>query len=302
MWSDNGDFALRRAVIVFATTAFAYAIVCRFKLAEFLESLALASGVAAVLSLLAVCLKPSRGIMQYEYAGAWQGIFAEKNSLGEAMALGAATMITLALTLCISRRRRILLWASAMLCGLLLLGSQSVTGIGMFVTMARTLLLFALARLPHGARWAALVVGLAFSAVTVVRLNAGELLDSFGRDATLTGRTDIWSLVIECISRRPWLGYGYNSFWRVEGGSPYLPPGLEFAPFHAHNGLLQLALDIGLVGVALFMIALVAALVRAGRLAIGGRDIQAVWPLAALVYFIAGSFTEANIAQYLQAR
>ena len=35
-----------------------------------------------------------------------------------------------------------------------------------------------------------------------------------GKDATLTGRTDLWNVAITMIARRPWLGYGYGGFWR----------------------------------------------------------------------------------------
>jgi O-antigen ligase len=72
-----------------------------------------------------------------------------------------------------------------------------------------------------------------------------------GREATLTGRTDMWAdLLKEPINRV--LGKGYHSFW--------LGPGAErmwekyyFHPTQAHNGYLETYLNGGLVGVCLLM-------------------------------------------------
>ena len=158
---------------------------------------------------------------------------------------------------------------------------------------------FALARLPHGARWAVLALGLAAAAVTVVRLNANELLDSFGRDATFTGRTDIWSLVIECISRRPGWATATTRFGCPKAVRRICRRDCSSCCFTPTSACCNsLGLDIGLVGVALFGIAFVAALWQTGLWPSAVATSRAVWPLAALVYFVSGSFTEANIAQY----
>jgi exopolysaccharide production protein ExoQ len=77
-----------------------------------------------------------------------------------------------------------------------------------------------------------------------------------GRDATLTGRTDIWAAVLsEKIN--PLVGVGFYSFWsgeRVERLS-------EKYFYHlneAHNGYLETYLNSGLIGVALLLILLAA--------------------------------------------
>jgi len=73
----------------------------------------------------------------------------------------------------------------------------------------------------------------------------------FGRDATLTGRTDMWKdLLKEPINSV--IGTGYHSFW--------LGPGAErmwekyyFHPTQAHNGYLETYLNGGLVGLFLLV-------------------------------------------------
>jgi exopolysaccharide production protein ExoQ len=81
----------------------------------------------------------------------------------------------------------------------------------------------------------------------------------FGRDTTLTGRTDMWNdLLKEPVN--PIIGTGYQSFW--------LGPGAErmweryyFHPTQAHNGYLETYLNGGLVGLCL----LLALIISTGR-------------------------------------
>ena len=46
----------------------------------------------------------------------------------------------------------------------------------------------------------------------------GELTSLLGRDRTLTGRTPLWELLLELVWDRPWLGYGFHTFWRGDKG------------------------------------------------------------------------------------
>jgi O-antigen ligase len=298
-WSEFHDISLKRALELVGTSASAYLLVCRLELEEFLLSLCCAAGAAALLSLFAVVAAPAKGVMHEEYAGAWMGIFVHKNSLGQAMAMGAITALALALTADFPRSLRLWLAAAAGVCCLLLLGSQSATSVVMFGLMAAALALFALRRFPLGRRvapFAATGVGLG---LVLIALNFSAVVSALGRDAKLSGRTDIWPLVIEAIEKRPLLGYGYDTFWLPDGSAAaYLPVLLDWTPFHAHNGLLELALDAGLTGVCLFLVALVLAIRRTSALASRGRELFEVWPFIAVLYFILGNITEANIAKF----
>ena len=86
--------------------------------------------------------------------------------------------------------------------------------------------------------------------------NYGLLLNSFNRDETLTGRIPLWAGVLEMIAQKPWLGYGYGAFWTGNGPSAivWLIAGWK-AP-HAHNNLLDIWLQVGLLGLVPFLISL----------------------------------------------
>ena len=88
-----------------------------------------------------------------------------------------------------------------------------------------------------------------------------RVLAALGRNATLTGRTDIWVLVMRSIAKRPLLGYGYYAFWQgLKGESGNIIVAAHWFFGYAHNGVLEIWLQLGLVGTALFFVTLVQAL------------------------------------------
>jgi O-antigen ligase len=80
------------------------------------------------------------------------------------------------------------------------------------------------------------------------------LLKTVGRDATLTGRTEIWKQVL-AVDDSPILGAGFESFWLE---AP-LDRTFSFHVNEAHNGYLEVYLNLGWVGVVLLALVIVAA-------------------------------------------
>ena len=63
-----------------------------------------------------------------------------------------------------------------------------------------------------------------------------EMFGLIGKDPTLTGRTDIWVLLIESIKERWTLGYGYGAYWQEELGPSFaVRNALEWGVPTAHN-------------------------------------------------------------------
>jgi O-antigen ligase len=122
----------------------------------------------------------------------------------------------------------------------------------------------------------------------------GGLLHTLGRDPTLTGRTTLWTQLLE-VNQSPLLGPGFESFWlgpRLEKIWSTIGPANE-----AHNGYLEVFLNLGWIGVALL----------AFVIAIGYRNVVGAFrrdPEAGrlgLAYFVVGtgySFTEAGFRTY----
>jgi exopolysaccharide production protein ExoQ len=87
-------------------------------------------------------------------------------------------------------------------------------------------------------------------------------------DSSLTGRTIIWNFVQYEIARRPFLGWGYQSFWLV----PDSPSIVDAAGWvktmpNAHNGYYDTMLELGYVGLAFLLVFVIAMLHGVGRVA-----------------------------------
>src|ERR1700721_30572 len=67
-----------------------------------------------------------------------------------------------------------------------------------------------------------------------------------GRDNTLTGRTEVWAAVLPEMERHALLGYGFGSFWTDARRLLYDIP-------TSHNGYLDILLELGALGLALFI-------------------------------------------------
>lgn len=78
----------------------------------------------------------------------------------------------------------------------------------------------------------------------------GELVESLGRNPTLTGRTAIWQQVVG-MAGNPVFGTGFESFWLGDRLQGFWDdnPGSEIN--EAHNGYLEVYLNLGWCGVTL---------------------------------------------------
>lgn len=89
-------------------------------------------------------------------------------------------------------------------------------------------------------------------AVTIYGLffqSSGTLIASLGRNPTLTGRTDIWKVVLT-VSKSPLIGAGYESFWLGDRLQQMWDafPGLRLN--ESHNGYIEIIITLGWLGAA----------------------------------------------------
>ncbi|HEY7302955.1 MAG TPA: O-antigen ligase family protein [Bryobacteraceae bacterium] len=78
-----------------------------------------------------------------------------------------------------------------------------------------------------------------------------DAFQAVGRTATLTDRTVIWAWVIKLVPNE-WLGAGYSSFWLGERLNIMISNVTHtWVPNQAHNGYLEVFINLGWVGVGL---------------------------------------------------
>jgi O-antigen ligase len=82
-------------------------------------------------------------------------------------------------------------------------------------------------------------------------------------DPTFTGRSDIWEFALAAVAEKPVVGHGYAAFWD-DVTARQTAKGAEWAvtAAHSHNSYLDLAITIGLPGLALVILIFVLAPLR----------------------------------------
>jgi len=105
------------------------------------------------------------------------------------------------------------------------------------------------------------VLRLLIATAVIVPLSAmflgigSSLVGTLGRDTSFTGRTAIWQAALG-MGSNPLLGAGYESFWlgqRLQGVENLIGQGVN----QAHNGYIEIYLNLGWVGLVLLAIILV---------------------------------------------
>ncbi len=239
-------------------------------------------------------LRPAYGL-DHIRGDAWRGVFTTKNELGRIAVLAGAIWIV---RLATGSGRRIVALGAAGVSFYALHMSGSKTGT--VVLMLLAVLVAALPALrahssiavPSGVLLA--IAGLlSFSWLTA---HSDAALNSVGGDSTLTGRSEIWSAVWAMIQQHPWLGYGFGAFWRgFDGPSGEVWARIGATPPHAHNGVLDLWLDLGIVGVALVGGAFLVAAKRAVVKLRNDWSVESVYPAAVLAFLVLFNLTESSL-------
>ncbi|MEB3212350.1 MAG: O-antigen ligase [Leptolyngbyaceae bacterium] len=300
LWSDSPDLTLRRGIALVGTSLFGMYFATRYTIQQQLRLLGWMLGVAIALSFIFVILLPNYGIAGGIHAGAWRGIWSHKNGLAQKMALAGNVFLLLGLSV---QNKRWLMWV--MLGGAVLLEVRAVSSTGLLTMLVPMMIVPIIQTVRWRSRFMvpASVALIAISGLLALSLFYGSeaVLAFLGEDATLTGRTDFWPLIIEKIQERPLLGYGYEAFWRgFDGPSAdiaYATMG-GYIPPHAHNGLLQLWLHLGFVGVLVFIIGLWITILRAIALIRKSRSLDMLWPFIYCSILIIFNFSEIGILEY----
>jgi exopolysaccharide production protein ExoQ len=73
-------------------------------------------------------------------------------------------------------------------------------------------------------------------------------------DATLTGRTGIWGFIDYQISHKPWLGWGFHSYYFVPNSPQNEAPGYIREMPSSHSGYMELKLETGRIGYWIFLV------------------------------------------------
>jgi exopolysaccharide production protein ExoQ len=301
LWSDYPDVAFKRWTKALGDFVMVLLVLSDREPTVALKRLLVRTTYVLIpLSILFIKYYPDigRGYGYWEGEVSYVGVTTNKNSLGMICLLFGLGSLWRFLAAyqdrkCTGRTRQLI--AHGIILGMVLWLFRivnSMTSLSCFL-LASALLLLANSRVVIRRRAIVplfMAATLAVSA-SVLFLGLGPgVLKTLGRNPTLTDRTEIWAVVLN-MAGNPLLGTGFESFW--------LGPRLEkmwstywWHPQQAHNGYLEIFLNLGWIGVALLVVVI----------ATGCRKVFRAWRSNALTgslwlaYFFVGlvyNFTEA---------
>ena len=282
---------------VLPMTTFALYFASRFNMREQMQMVAVVLGIGALLSLFYAVAVPSVGKhVGGEFDGAWKGIYAQKNNFSTTMTMTMLVFFVLGLVNR-DRRERTLARGGLLFSVALILLSTSKSGLIVFITMLIVVILARLFRWKGRRSILVLDVGgmVALGLVAVLSVTWQAIVIGLGKDPTLSARTYIWAGSIDKILAQPLLGYGRAAFWVPDSRPAWEVGALAskgFVPAHAHNGFIDAALEIGLLGLGLLLLGLLLTYGMALRRAYNSREPEDLWPFTFLTLMVMSNMTE----------
>ena len=148
-----------------------------------------------------------------------------------------------------------------------LLGTYSRTGWFAFLIVAFLMAALRKNKVFLGALLALVVWGILFSP-PLVQLRIRSIWDPHG--GTVSERSQLWAEAIQMVKARPLLGLGANTYAKNEPAYKSAPSDYQYA----HNGYLQIAAEIGLLGLASFLAVMIYFLVVSFKVFLGRRSLE----------------------------
>ena len=196
---------------------------------------------------------------------AFNGIWANKNECAYELVFGL--IITIFSIRIYSKKSALSI--GTMIIQIVLLALTKSTGACLFLVIIIAFVLFCKKRLNPGLVY----IAITFGTLAIVFLGMGllsKVLLLLGKNATLTGRVTLWRNIITLMTSNDLLhsvfGYGFSMFWRDKTAYSLLHSmvtnkysWLANMTAGAHNGILDIWLNVGFVGVLFFLLVLVRA-------------------------------------------
>ncbi len=259
-WSQSAGRSLHGSILLLGMTLFAFYLVNRFSPRQQMELILLTGAFVVVSSVALAILRPQFGVDHQLHPGAWQGLFSQKNVCAQATLF----LLSPALALPINNRGGQMLRCMYILLCLLVIGmSQSRSGWAMTALYLGFAFSLKVTRRFRRRDLMPLAGGLVVT-VIAASLSIAHFLPSAATIITqsdaLSGRLQIWHAILISILREPIGGYGFDAFWSL----PYAEASRVFAATGwvvtgAHNGFLNVGLELGVMGFTLVLLTLLQA-------------------------------------------
>jgi exopolysaccharide production protein ExoQ len=295
LWSPEPGVTLKQGIYLLITYAFAIDFSTK-PIEKQMKYMQLAGTIAVALTVLTVALFPKYGLNGRQgVTGEWEGIYAGKNVCALAMMFLLMPALYRKPVTLQGRVLRLVYIVSVL--GVIGM-TRSRTGWGIAVVLI--FFSFGLKLLARFQAFDRSVLFLLFCGGTlligtVILLNLPTLFHFIGRDTTFSGRTQIWSAILDSIHKQPWTGYGYRAFWRgMTGESANVMIALGWMMGYAHNGFLSVWVEVGGVALGLLVLCLLKGLKDSWYCLMRDPSPQVLWYITTIVFGILYNIDEAT--------
>jgi O-antigen ligase len=230
------------------------------------------------------------------HGGPIQGIFGTRNELGIVAMVALVTFLVELRTRSIRPMRAAISIGLAAVC--LILSRSPVIGVVLVVVLLAILALYGVRQVSaaHRIYWQIGMGVVAAAGLITAFLLRARIVNFLNAQSVLETRYNVWIQMLHLIPTNQLQGWGWIGFWR--GGIPPFSI-INAATGTPHqNGLdayLDVYLQLGLIGLLLFIALAALALSRSWLLASNKRSVIYVWPPLVLITLLATSFAESVI-------
>ncbi|MEO8908018.1 MAG: exopolysaccharide production protein [Microbacteriaceae bacterium] len=228
--------------------------------------------------------------------GPLQGIFGTRNQLGLVALIGLVTFLVELRTRSVQRGRAIFSIALAAVCTLL--SNSPVTAAVAALVLVAVLALYGLRKVKaaHRTYWQIGLGVFALAAAILAWLVRVRIIELLSAGQVLKVRYQVWIQIWEFIPAQQLQGWGWIGFWRA-GIPPFANIDANTGSLHQNglNAYLDVYLQVGLIGLILFVALVVLALARSWLLASNKRSVIYVWPPLVLIAMLATAFAESSL-------
>ncbi|MEM8848691.1 MAG: O-antigen ligase family protein [Pseudomonadota bacterium] len=298
-WAAVPVEALKHAVYLFLTLLICFQVAASLSGRQLMHAVLLATGVIGVINI----------VYAFGTGDLGRGIFEQKNTMGKNMVV--LWIVAFGTMLDPNARRWIRVAATGLagIAAVMAVVSESATAVLLILASSGILMtgavilrggLFRASRLCLAFFFLAALAGLGSVILPMMTLDPISLvLESFGKDTTLTGRTVLWDYAEEQIAENPVLGVGAGGFWQYHASPLVQKIYFEFYKFpndafNFHNSLYEIAVHQGLIGLALASAALVWGIVKVTKAAATLGTFPLIYFFSHMLVVVVRTLTESD--------
>jgi O-antigen ligase len=262
-WSSDPELTWRRSLSLLGTTLLGVYLGLRFRFEEVANLLFVSLALIVGASFAVAVVFPEFGVHQAgdaltgHHAGLWRGLYWHKIPLGAAAGILVTTTVATWSAIAFPSTVKL---AVVLVAATVVMMSGSAQSLVLMIVFATLIVAhYQVGAMKPALRAAAFFWLLFVASLTLLFFDEAQaiLLDWLDRDPTLSSRIYIWRAALAGGLEHAVFGNGYNVGWF--GGSNLIAfQRYRIDVGHAHNGYIQIWLDLGLVGLgSLLMVILI---------------------------------------------